>query len=162
MQKKFRWLPCHNDMIRTNFEKRGSSKMTQLFQELRKNLDHKPDWIGDTVWREMKAYWQSPEFLAKSVQNKKNRDSCAGASLHTGGSIPHRIHWKRMVLLFLFFSFCRLYHYIISNLSNISLFLINYRRLRMGQHLHFQNFIFVLIEERRIRVGWVQKLKVLM
>ena len=23
-----------------------------------------------------------------------------GASLHTGGSIPHRLHWKRMVILF--------------------------------------------------------------
>jgi hypothetical protein len=26
----------------------------------------------------------------------------AGASLHTGGSIPHRLHWKRMVLVYLY------------------------------------------------------------
>jgi len=30
--------------------------------------------------------------------NKRNCESMAGASLHTGGSIPHRLHWKRMVL----------------------------------------------------------------
>jgi len=88
-------------MIRQNFEKRATSKMSQLFQDLRKNLDNKPDWIGDIAWRDLKNYWQSPEFKNKSIQNKKNRDSCLGASLHTGGSIPHRIHWKRMVLVFL-------------------------------------------------------------
>ncbi|MCE2055337.1 hypothetical protein HAX54_042431 [Datura stramonium] len=44
----------------------------------------------------MKEHWESPAFKTKSEQNKKNRDSNAGASLHTGGCIPHRVIYKRM------------------------------------------------------------------
>ncbi|KAK7246293.1 hypothetical protein RIF29_41155 [Crotalaria pallida] len=95
-QKDFTWLPQYNDMVRRNFEKRGSAKLTQLLQEARKNLDRRPSWIGDSVWARLKQHWQSSEFKKKSETNKRNRDSMAGASLHTGGSIPHREHWKRM------------------------------------------------------------------
>ncbi|KAK7268175.1 hypothetical protein RIF29_20866 [Crotalaria pallida] len=48
-QKDFTWLPQYNDMVRRNFEKRGSAKLTQLLQEARKNLDRRPSWIGDSV-----------------------------------------------------------------------------------------------------------------
>lgn len=85
--------------MRRNFEKRGSAKMTQLMQEARKDLDQKPTWMGEGVWEQLKAHWESSSYKKKSEINKKNRESMAGASLHTGGSIPHRLHWKRMVLL---------------------------------------------------------------
>ncbi|KAK7244419.1 hypothetical protein RIF29_39240 [Crotalaria pallida] len=88
-QKDFTWLPQYNDMVRRNFEQRGSAKLTQLLQEARKNLDRRPSWIGDSVWARLKQHWQSSEFKKKSETNKRNRDSMAGASLHTGGSIPH-------------------------------------------------------------------------
>ena len=98
MQKKFRWAPKFNLDIQKNFDKRGSSKLTQLLQKARKD-SVKPTWMGDTAWTELVRYWQSDDFKAKSDQNKKNRNSNAGASLHTGGSIPHRVHFKRMVSL---------------------------------------------------------------
>ncbi|KAM3344863.1 hypothetical protein P3S68_024572 [Capsicum galapagoense] len=69
----------------------ASSKMTQLFQDIRKKLPLKPHWMGDAVFKEMKVYWESDEFKTKSELNKDNRDSNVGASLHTGGCVPHRL-----------------------------------------------------------------------
>lgn len=83
-------------MVRRNFEKRGSAKMTQLMQDVRKNLNQKPTWMEDDVWAQLQAHWESSSFKNKSEINKRNRKSMDGASLHTGGSIPHRLHWKRM------------------------------------------------------------------
>jgi hypothetical protein len=84
-------------MVRRNFEKRGSAKMIQLMQEARKNLDQKPTWMEEYVWVELKAHWESSKYKRMSEINKRNAESMAGASLHTGGSIPHRLHWKRLV-----------------------------------------------------------------
>ncbi|KAK7243929.1 hypothetical protein RIF29_38742 [Crotalaria pallida] len=64
-QKDFTWLPQYNDMVRRNFEKRGSAKLTQLLQEARKNLDRRPSWIGDSVWARLKQHWQSSKFKKK-------------------------------------------------------------------------------------------------
>ncbi|XP_075097337.1 uncharacterized protein LOC142174855 isoform X2 [Nicotiana tabacum] len=46
--------------------------------------------MGDDVFKEMKEYWESPEFKSKSEHNKKNRNSNDGASIHT-----ERSHRKR-------------------------------------------------------------------
>jgi len=45
--------------------------MTQLFQDVRKNLPLKPHWMGDAVFKEMKGHWESLAFKIKSEQNKK-------------------------------------------------------------------------------------------
>ena len=90
--------------MRKNFEIRGATKMSQLMQEVRKNLEDKPSWMGDDVWNDLKQYWKSSTFKKKSQTNKRNRNSMAGASLHTGGSIPHRLHWSKMVLSFYYIS----------------------------------------------------------
>ncbi|PHT37855.1 hypothetical protein CQW23_21428 [Capsicum baccatum] len=95
-KKKFKWLPHYNDAIWSNINKRASSKTTQLFQDVRKKLPLKPHWMGDAVFKEMKVYWESDEFKTKSERNKENRDSNVGASLHTGGCVPHRLIYKRM------------------------------------------------------------------
>ncbi|TKY65798.1 golgin subfamily A member 5 [Spatholobus suberectus] len=95
-KSKFTWPPQYKDVVRRNFEKRGSAKMSQLMQEVRKNLNQKPTWMEDGVWAQLKAHWESSNFKKKSEVNKRNRESMDGASLHTGGSIPHRLHWKRM------------------------------------------------------------------
>nr|KYP70752.1 hypothetical protein KK1_009981 [Cajanus cajan] len=65
-------------------------------QEVRKDLERKPIWIGEDVWAHLKEHWRSLSFKKKSEINKRNRESVNGASLHTDGSIPHRLHWKRM------------------------------------------------------------------
>ncbi|KAK2353403.1 hypothetical protein QL285_091028 [Trifolium repens] len=95
-KSKFTWPPQHKDLVRRNFEKRGSAKMIQLMQEARKDLDQKPIWMEERVWAQLKAHWESLEYKRKSEINKRNGKSMAGASLHTGGSIPHHLHWKRM------------------------------------------------------------------
>lgn len=95
----FSWPPEHKDLVRRNFEKRGSAKMVQLMQDARRNLDHKPTWMEECVWAQLKAHWESSKYKRISEINKRNSESMADASLHTGGSIPHRLHWKRMVLL---------------------------------------------------------------
>lgn len=95
-KSKFTWPPQHNNLVRRNFEKRGSAKMIQLMQEVRKNLDQKPIWMEECVWAQLKAHWESLKYKRISEINKRNCESMAGASLHTGGSIPHRLHWKRM------------------------------------------------------------------
>ncbi|KAK2406686.1 hypothetical protein QL285_042388 [Trifolium repens] len=95
-KSKFTWPHEHKDMVRRNFEKRGSAKMIQLMQEARQNLDQKPIWMKDYVWVELKAHWESSKYKRMSEINKRNAESMAGASLHTGGSIPHRLHWKRL------------------------------------------------------------------
>ncbi|KAH0724260.1 hypothetical protein KY285_003657 [Solanum tuberosum] len=69
-KKKFKWLPHYTDVIRRNFEKRASARMTQLFQDVGKNLPLKPHWMGDAVFKEMKGHWESPAFKIKSEQNK--------------------------------------------------------------------------------------------
>ncbi|QCD82525.1 putative transposase [Vigna unguiculata] len=70
--------------------------MSQLMQEARKDLEKKPIWMREDVWAQLKAYWKSSSFKSKSETNKRNCVAMDGASLHTGGSIPHRLHWKRM------------------------------------------------------------------
>ncbi|KAK6775988.1 hypothetical protein RDI58_026989 [Solanum bulbocastanum] len=71
IEKKFKWLPHYSDAIRRNFENRAFARMTQLFQDVRKNLPLKPHWMGDAIFKEMKGHWESPAFKIKSGQNKK-------------------------------------------------------------------------------------------
>ncbi|XP_058733498.1 uncharacterized protein LOC131605120, partial [Vicia villosa] len=90
------WPPEHKVTVRRNFEKRGAAKMSQLMQDVRKDLEYKPGWMGADVWQQLSVHWNSLKFKKASETNKRNRSSMDGASLHTGVSIPHRLHWKRM------------------------------------------------------------------
>lgn len=38
----------------------------------------RPSWIKQSDWEKLTKYWNSPEFLAKSQQNKKNRNKGRG------------------------------------------------------------------------------------
>ncbi|XP_058788091.1 uncharacterized protein LOC131662346 isoform X1 [Vicia villosa] len=95
-KKKFSWPPEHKVTVRRNFERRGAAKMSQLLQDVRKDLEYRPGWMGADVWQQLLDHWNSLKFKKTSETNKRNRSSMDGASLHTGGSIPHRLHWKRM------------------------------------------------------------------
>lgn len=70
-KKIFKWLLHHNNAIWSNFNKRASSKMTQHFQDVRKDFPLKPQWMGDAVFKEMKEDWESYKFKKKSEQNKR-------------------------------------------------------------------------------------------
>ena len=80
-----------------------------------KDHSERPSFISESIWEAWQRYWQSPEFQKKSAQGSMNRMSetggeGAGPSRHTGGSLSHREHAKRLVriliniwILFYFF-----------------------------------------------------------
>ncbi|MED6187889.1 hypothetical protein PIB30_080785, partial [Stylosanthes scabra] len=93
--RRFRWDPSHNATIRKKFEEKGAGKLSQLFQQVRRE-GTKPVWMGETAYVDLVKIWESSEYKKLSETNKRNRDACAGASLHTGGSIPHQVQFRRM------------------------------------------------------------------
>ncbi|KAL0906133.1 hypothetical protein M5K25_024600 [Dendrobium thyrsiflorum] len=97
-ERNFCLLPQHNDKIRKNFEKRGSTRMRDMFTDIRKSGE-RPLWIGESVWAELNAAWDSVEYSRRRDQNRQNRASDVGgkgSSLHTGVSIPHTEHRRRL------------------------------------------------------------------
>ncbi|PKU76666.1 hypothetical protein MA16_Dca001271 [Dendrobium catenatum] len=96
--KEFRWLPEYSMRIRTNFERRGATRLRDMFMDIRKS-GQRPNWIGEGVWADLSSAWATPEFIKMREQNKQNRASdCGGlgSSLHTGGSVPHTEHRRRL------------------------------------------------------------------
>ncbi|KAH0435259.1 hypothetical protein IEQ34_026669 [Dendrobium chrysotoxum] len=99
-EKDFCWLPQHNDKIRKNFEKRSSTRMRDMFTNIRKS-GQRPLWIGEGVWAELSSAWGSLDYTKRRDQNRHNRASDVGglgSFLHTGGSVPHTEHRKSLVL----------------------------------------------------------------
>ncbi|KAI0515913.1 hypothetical protein KFK09_008583 [Dendrobium nobile] len=97
-QKEFRWLPEYSTRIRSNFERRGATRLRDMFTDIRKS-GQCPNWIGEGVWPDLSSVWATPEFIKMREQNKQNRASdCGGlgSSLHTGGSVPHTEHRRRL------------------------------------------------------------------
>ncbi|XP_020695613.1 uncharacterized protein LOC110109062 [Dendrobium catenatum] len=67
-------------------------------QDIRKS-GQCPHWIGEGVWADLSSAWATPEFIKMREQNKQNIASdCGGlgSSLHTGGSVPHTEHRRRL------------------------------------------------------------------
>ncbi|XP_028550090.1 uncharacterized protein LOC114579497 [Dendrobium catenatum] len=97
-EKEFRWLPEYSTRIRSNFERRGATRLRDMFTDIRKS-GQRPNWIGEGVWADLSSAWATPEFIKMREQNKQNRASdCGGlgSSLHTGGSVPHTEHRRRL------------------------------------------------------------------
>ncbi|KAI0519860.1 hypothetical protein KFK09_007321 [Dendrobium nobile] len=93
-----RWLPEYSTRIRSNFERRGATRLRDMFTDIRKS-GQRPNWIGEGVWADLSSAWATPEFIKMREQNKQNRASdCGGlgSSLHTGGSVPHTEHRRRL------------------------------------------------------------------
>ncbi|KAL0913173.1 hypothetical protein M5K25_016612 [Dendrobium thyrsiflorum] len=94
MSKDFCWLPQHNDKIRKNYKKCGSTRIRDMFTDIRKSSE-RPLWIGESVWAELNIAWGSPEYTRRRDQNRQNRASDVGgmgSSLHTRGYVPHTKH----------------------------------------------------------------------
>ncbi|PKU76473.1 hypothetical protein MA16_Dca001076 [Dendrobium catenatum] len=76
-----------------------------MFTDIRKSVK-RPLWIGEVIWAELNAAWGSEEYSRKRDQNRQNRASDVGglgSSLHTGGSVPHTEHRRRLVMNFKYF-----------------------------------------------------------
>ncbi len=87
---------------------KASHRLSDMLRDAR--LNGQPTWIGDELWQQLQAHWNSPEFKEISEKAKKNRASEKGGSLHTGGSVSQAQHAARLVrfllllLLLLLFS----------------------------------------------------------
>ncbi|KAL0910086.1 hypothetical protein M5K25_021024 [Dendrobium thyrsiflorum] len=68
-ERDFCWLPQHNDKIRKNFKKCGSTRMRDMFIDIRK-LGERPLWIGESVWAKLNATWGSVEYSRRRSQNR--------------------------------------------------------------------------------------------
>ncbi|KAI0492086.1 hypothetical protein KFK09_026351 [Dendrobium nobile] len=69
-----------------------------MFTDIRKS-GKRPLWIREVIWAELNTAWGSEEYTRKRDQNRQNRASDVGglgSSLHTGGSIPHTEHRRRL------------------------------------------------------------------
>ncbi|XP_065860766.1 uncharacterized protein [Euphorbia lathyris] len=56
-------------------------------------------FVPQNIWDEWQKFFTSPEFLLKSKRNSENKKggkNGAGPSCHTGGSIPHAEHARRI------------------------------------------------------------------
>ncbi|XP_060168949.1 uncharacterized protein LOC132599690 [Lycium barbarum] len=86
VKKKCTWNPVEDSVIRSNFTKKVSSRLSNIFSEARKK-GQKPGWLGTNYWEELNQYWATPEFQKKSAQTKAARKSEKGGSLHTCGLV---------------------------------------------------------------------------
>ncbi|KAI0509892.1 hypothetical protein KFK09_010492 [Dendrobium nobile] len=69
-----------------------------MFTDVRK-VGKRPLWIGEEIWAELNAAWGSEEYTRRRDQNRQNRVSDVGglgSALHTGGSVPHTEHRRRL------------------------------------------------------------------
>ncbi|XP_065860764.1 uncharacterized protein [Euphorbia lathyris] len=58
-------------------------------------------FVPQNIWDEWQKFFTSPEFLLKSKRNSENKKggkNGAGPSCHTGGSIPHAEHARRIAI----------------------------------------------------------------
>ncbi|KAL0463210.1 UNVERIFIED_CONTAM: hypothetical protein Slati_0208600 [Sesamum latifolium] len=57
-----------------------------------------PNWLGDNIWHELQAYWNSDEFKAKSAKNKANRvaNPVVTSTVYRGGSTLVGMHKRKL------------------------------------------------------------------
>ncbi|MED6151258.1 hypothetical protein PIB30_080806 [Stylosanthes scabra] len=67
---------------------RAAKRLRELFHGISEK-GYPLDWIPDDIFKQLKEYWASDEYMALKRTNKANRASSAGGSLHTGGSITY-------------------------------------------------------------------------
>ncbi len=75
--------------MRTAFMHKTSARLSDLYCQVCKG-NKQPDWIGDAHWNELNIHWSTEAFQAIFGINSQNRNSDAGAPLHTGGYISSR------------------------------------------------------------------------
>jgi predicted outer membrane repeat protein len=77
--------------------------MSDILRQVRKKFKKKgivPQWICPNLFKELQAYWESPEFVEISNKAKKNRASEKGGCIYAGGSISVAEHGVRLVKTF--------------------------------------------------------------
>ena len=100
VQKYFVWDETINALVRLAWENKCRERYRSMLSQWR--TKGKPQFISDEIWESWLPHWNTEKFKAKSAQCSKNRLSetggpGAGPSRHTGGSLAHRDHAKKLV-----------------------------------------------------------------
>ncbi|KAJ8528509.1 hypothetical protein K7X08_022201 [Anisodus acutangulus] len=74
-----------NDRVANNFERKGSARLSGWFFR-EKPYNRKPEWLTNEQWKQLQAYWRTPEFIAKFELVKDAHASQNGLSLHIVGA----------------------------------------------------------------------------
>ncbi|KAL0356154.1 UNVERIFIED_CONTAM: hypothetical protein Sradi_4062300 [Sesamum radiatum] len=79
------------------FNKYATTWLSKTFSEARE-AGTQPNWLGDGIWHELQAYWNSDEFKVKSIKNKANRvaNPAAASSVYRGGSSSVGMHKRKL------------------------------------------------------------------
>ena len=100
-QTHFRWdasQPCMDlETVRNLWEKQARVRYDDMVGKCR-NSGKKAAWIDSAVWDLWRAYWNTPEFKAKSARQRAIRR--ANPANHSSGS---RSHLETIRLLVCFF-----------------------------------------------------------
>ncbi|MED6202376.1 hypothetical protein PIB30_104695 [Stylosanthes scabra] len=95
-KKAFRFRKGESEKMRDAWLARAAKRLRELFHGIREK-GYPSDWIPDDIFKQLKEYWASDEYLALKRMNKANRASSAGGSLHTGGSITYPATAEKML-----------------------------------------------------------------
>ncbi|XP_065870446.1 uncharacterized protein [Euphorbia lathyris] len=97
-KKCFFWDQAIDPMVKHAWHKKAAMRYSDLLSET-KSKGVRPAFIPHDVWKRWLELWSDPAYVRMSQQNKLNRrkgeDGPAGAC-HTGGSVPHLEHRKRL------------------------------------------------------------------
>ncbi|KAK2445149.1 hypothetical protein QL285_016113 [Trifolium repens] len=96
---KCTWDERDHDIIERNFHIRAAARMSDILRQVRKKFIKKGNvlqWICPKLFKELQAYWESPEFVNVSNKAKKNRASEKGGCIYAGGSISVGEHGRRL------------------------------------------------------------------
>ncbi|KAK4388357.1 hypothetical protein Sango_2442300 [Sesamum angolense] len=84
-------------LMQNIFNSYATSWLSKTFTEGRV-AGTQPNWLGDGIWHDLQAYWNSDEFKAKSAKNKVNRvaNPVAASTVYHGGSSSVGMHKRKL------------------------------------------------------------------
>ncbi|KAL0416716.1 UNVERIFIED_CONTAM: hypothetical protein Slati_3503500 [Sesamum latifolium] len=79
------------------FNKYATTWLSKTFSEA-KEAGIQPNWLGNDIWHQLQAYWNSDEFKVKSTKNKANRVAkpAAANNVYRGGSSSVGMHKRKL------------------------------------------------------------------
>ncbi|KAL0348094.1 UNVERIFIED_CONTAM: hypothetical protein Sangu_1037200 [Sesamum angustifolium] len=95
--KRVYWWDCPDTLMQNIFNSYATSWLSKTFAEARV-AGTQPNWLGDGIWHDLQAYWNSDEFKAKSAKNKVNRvaNPVAASTVYCGGSSSVGMHKRKL------------------------------------------------------------------
>ncbi|XP_038704786.1 uncharacterized protein LOC120000734 isoform X2 [Tripterygium wilfordii] len=94
--KNFRWDPANECEVIKVWNMKNAGLFRGMMEKVRKG-DDIGEWIPESIRGQLREIWADPEYVKKREKGKMNRSSSAGGTTHTGGSISHSEHYKRLL-----------------------------------------------------------------